>query len=237
MKISELAKKADVPKQTVHYYIRAGLLPKPRKLGSNSAEYDESYVERIKLIKDLQKDFFFPLPTIKKIMWEHRGASKQAQLKLRSEYFRPLEQYLGSGVVGDEAFLEATGLNPKYLPRFKEWGYVSDKVVDGENVYSQDDIIIVKVLIDMDKIGLNRKNNLAPEQLKDISHMFRDIVSKQIAYFVNATKDWKPADREELAIMGHEIMGVLFYHLYRKIATEILDDSLPGDVTGDGPKK
>jgi DNA-binding transcriptional MerR regulator len=229
MKISELAKKADVPKQTVHYYIRAGLLPKPRKLGSNSAEYDESYVERIKLIKDLQKDFFFPLPTIKKIMWEHRGAAKQAQLKLRSEYFRPLEQYLGSGVVGDEAFLEATGLDAKYLPRFKDWGYISDKVVDGENVYSQDDVIIAKVLIDMPKIGLSRKNNFQPEQLNTIAHRFRDIVKTQINYFLTATKDWKPADRNELSLLGHEIMGVLFYHLYRKMANEILEEGLPGE--------
>jgi DNA-binding transcriptional MerR regulator len=230
MKISELAKKADVPKQTVHYYIRAGLLPKPRKLGSNSAEYDESYVERIKLIKDLQKDFFFPLPTIKKIMWEHRGAAKQAQLKLRSEYFRPMEQYLGSGVKGDEAFLEATGLNPKYLPVFKEWGFISEKVVDGQNVYSQDDVIIAKVLIDMPKIGLSRKNNFTTEGLRNIAHKFRDIVEEEIQYFIDATKDWKPADRKELSLLGHEIMGVLFYHLYRKMANEILEERLPGDT-------
>jgi DNA-binding transcriptional MerR regulator len=233
MKISELAKKADIPKQTVHYYIRAGLLPKPRKLGSNSAEYDESYVERIKLIKDLQKDFFFPLPTIKKIMWEHRSAAKQAQLKLRSEYFRPLEQYLGSGVVGDEAFVEATGLNPKYVPRFKNWGYISDKVADDENVYSQDDVIIGKVLVHMHKLGLNRKNNFPPEQLQTIAFKFLEIVKKQMGFFLEATKDWKQSEREELAMLGNEVMGVFFYHLYRKMATELREELLDNQETDD----
>lgn len=229
MKISELAKRADVPKQTVHFYIRAGLLPKPRKLGSNSAEYDESYVERIRLIKDLQNDFFFPLPTIKKIMWEHRGASKQAMLKLRSEYFRPLEQYLGSGVEGDEAFLEATGLNPKWLPRFKQWGYISSKQVNGQSVYSQDDVIIAKVLIDMDELGFNRRNNFSPENLKELVNKFKGIVCDQITHFTQATRDSNPVEREELANMGHEVVGVLFYHLYRKLAREELERQLSED--------
>ena len=115
MKISDLAKLTGVPKQTIHYYIRSGLLPKPQKLSNNSADYDESFVERIRLIKELQNDFFFPLPTIKKILWEHRGASKQAMLKLRMEYFRPLEHYLGTGVVGDAEFQKATGLAERWI--------------------------------------------------------------------------------------------------------------------------
>lgn len=227
MKISELAKRAGVPKQTVHFYIRAGLLPKPRKLGSNSAEYDESYVERIRLIKDLQNDFFFPLPTIKKIMWEHRSATKQAMLKLRSEYFRPMEQYLGTGVVGDEAFLEATGIAAKYLPRFKEWGYISSKVDDdGQNVYSQDDVIIGKVLVNMGELGFNRKNNFDPAELRNIADKFKEIVKEQMGFFNRATKDMKSDEREELAALGNEIMGVLFYHLYRKMAHEEKEQTL-----------
>lgn len=229
MKISELVKRADVRKETIHYYIRAGLLPKPRKLGSNSAEYDESYVERIRLIKDLQNDFFFPLPTIKKIMWEHRGATKQAVLKLRSEYFRPMEQYLGSGVVGDEAFLEATGLSPKLLPRFQEWGFLNPKVVDGRNVYTQDDIIIAKVLINMGELGFSRQNGFTAEALKDIVDKFHVIVHELISYMVDVTRDWKAADREELSVMGHEIFGVFFYHLYRKLANEELENLLQGE--------
>ena len=39
MKISELVKQTQVSKETIHYYIREGLLPRPRKLGKNVAEY------------------------------------------------------------------------------------------------------------------------------------------------------------------------------------------------------
>jgi len=219
MKISDLAKITGVPKQTIHYYIRSGLLPKPQKLSNNSADYDESYVERIRLIKELQNDFFFPLPTIKKILWEHRSASKQAMLKLRMEYFRPLEHYLGAGAVGDEAFRKATGLAARWIPELKKWGLLSSKVENGENVYTQDDIIIGKVMVGMAKIGINRKNNFHPERsLPMLAEMFQEIARNLVEDFWQATVDMKPGERQDLALRGHEIMGVLFYHLYRKYA-------------------
>jgi DNA-binding transcriptional MerR regulator len=225
MKISELARRTDVPKQTIHYYIRSGLLPKPRKLGSNSADYDENYVERIKLIKELQNDFFLPLPTIKKIMWENRSASKMAMLKLRTDYFRPMEHYLGTGIVGDEAFLKATGMASRWLPIFKEYDLISSRQQDGENVYSQDDIIIGKVMVNMAKLGINRANNFKPEvTLPMLADTFRKVAKDLIEDFRRATVDMKPSEREELALRGHEIMGVLFYHLYRKYAHEYLQE-------------
>lgn len=38
MKIGDLAQRTRITKETIHYYIREGLLPKPRKLGRNSAD-------------------------------------------------------------------------------------------------------------------------------------------------------------------------------------------------------
>lgn len=225
MKISELAKQTGLPKQTIHYYIRAGLLPKPKKLSSNSAEYDESYVERIGLIKELQNDFFFPLPTIKKILWEHRGANKQAMLKLRMDYFRPMEHYLGSGAVGDEAFLQATGMAERWIPMLKEWGLLSDRQENGVSVYTQDDIIIGKVMVKMAQMGINRKNNFRPEYtMPKVAATMREVARSMLEDFRQATETFKPKERTELAAGGHEIMGVLFYHLYRKYAQEILRD-------------
>ncbi|ACL04790.1 MerR family transcriptional regulator [Desulfatibacillum aliphaticivorans] len=229
MKISELVKCTGVPKQTIHYYIRAGLLPKPEKTGSNSADYDQSYVERIHLIKELQNDFFFPLPTIKKVLWEHRSASKQALLKLRMEFFRPMEHYLGAGVKGDEAFLEATGLAARWLPKLKEWNLIGSLTENGESVYSQDDVSIGKVMVAMAKSGINRKSSFHPEiTMSAIGKQFTDIVKILIDDFHQATEDAKNQEKQELALRGHEVMGVLFYHLYRKYARQFIEE-------GDGP--
>ena len=54
MKIGELVKRTGVPKETIHYYIREGLLRKPRKSASNTADYTRAHVEQIRLIKELR---------------------------------------------------------------------------------------------------------------------------------------------------------------------------------------
>ena len=79
MKISQLVKRTGVPKETIHFYIREGLLRKPRKSGVNSAEYNERYVDQIQLIKDLRDNYYLPIPEIKKIVKDFRKQSPSDQ--------------------------------------------------------------------------------------------------------------------------------------------------------------
>ena len=60
MKISELSRRTNVPKETIHYYVREGFIPRPRKKGKNVSDYDDTFVERILLIKEIQDHFFLP---------------------------------------------------------------------------------------------------------------------------------------------------------------------------------
>lgn len=53
MRISELAKEAGVPLSAVKYYQREGLIPEGEKLGPNQTSYDESHVQRVRLIRAL----------------------------------------------------------------------------------------------------------------------------------------------------------------------------------------
>ena len=54
-KISELVSKTDVPKSTILYYIREGLLPEAKKLKSNVHRYSDEHIELIKYIKYMKE--------------------------------------------------------------------------------------------------------------------------------------------------------------------------------------
>ena len=121
MKISELVQRTRVSKETVHYYIREGLLPKPRKRGKNIADYEDSHVEAIRLIKELQDRYFLPLAVIKNILKRQRKSSEgKSLLSLRREYFRPVDQLLPNEIDGEEAFRKATGLGRNWLAKMEE---------------------------------------------------------------------------------------------------------------------
>ena len=67
-KVSELAKEAGVTKRTIHYYISKGLLMPPMGNGVNSV-YNDSHLERLNLIKQLQSEYM-PLNKIRDYIFE-----------------------------------------------------------------------------------------------------------------------------------------------------------------------
>jgi DNA-binding transcriptional MerR regulator len=55
-KISELVAKTQVPKSTILYYIREGLLPEAKKIKSNVHRYNDEHVELIQYIKYMKEE-------------------------------------------------------------------------------------------------------------------------------------------------------------------------------------
>ncbi|MBJ6613370.1 MerR family transcriptional regulator [Streptomyces griseoincarnatus] len=53
MRISELSRRSGVSNATIKYYLREGLLPPGRATAATQAEYDESHLRRLRLIRAL----------------------------------------------------------------------------------------------------------------------------------------------------------------------------------------
>jgi DNA-binding transcriptional MerR regulator len=68
LKISELADASGVSAGTIKHYLREGLLPEPVKTSRNMSYYPPEFVERIRLIKQLQEERFMPLRVIKSML-------------------------------------------------------------------------------------------------------------------------------------------------------------------------
>src|SRR4051794_40654719 len=68
LKISELADRSDVSVGTIKHYLREGLLPEPVKTSRNMAYYPREFVDRIRLIKQLQEERFMPLRVIRRML-------------------------------------------------------------------------------------------------------------------------------------------------------------------------
>ena len=70
LRMGELAEASGVPAPTIKHYLREGLLPEPVKTSRNMAYYPPEFVDRIKLIKQLQEERFMPLRAIKSVLDE-----------------------------------------------------------------------------------------------------------------------------------------------------------------------
>jgi DNA-binding transcriptional MerR regulator len=68
LKMSELAAASGVSAGTIKHYLREGLLPDPVKTSRNMAYYPPAFVDRIRLIKQLQEERFMPLKAIRRVL-------------------------------------------------------------------------------------------------------------------------------------------------------------------------
>lgn len=82
-KVSELGQKAGVTKRTIHYYISKGLLMPPSGSGVGST-YDDSHLERILLIKELQAKYM-PLNKIREYILEGGATTESPKLSTKQE--------------------------------------------------------------------------------------------------------------------------------------------------------
>lgn len=75
LRMAELSRKAGVSRETIHFYLREGLLDAPHKTSRNMAWYDDRHLQRILLIKRLQQEKFLPLGVIKSLIRDGKALS------------------------------------------------------------------------------------------------------------------------------------------------------------------
>ncbi|MCP4752684.1 MAG: MerR family transcriptional regulator [Proteobacteria bacterium] len=227
MKISELVRRTQVSKETIHYYLREGLLRKPRKTKKNVSEYTENHVEQIRLIKGLQDNYYLPLAVVKKILKQKKGIStaKQESMKVLSEHFRPIDRLIGAeDVKGTEAYLEATGLGKPWLEQFTVWGIITPFERNGDLFYSSNNVLIGKLLTDMDQLGFGPKDGYDPSALKRIFEFFSEFVKNGARTIMEKNlKSDAPGDTVPNGIKYAEVMGFFIYYLWHKLITEEFD--------------
>ena len=82
MTISDLTKRAKIPASTIKFYLRERLLPKPIKTGATRAYYTQKHLDRLKLIKKIQKEGKIKLSKIQEItaMIDAEGRSGQRDI-------------------------------------------------------------------------------------------------------------------------------------------------------------
>jgi AcrR family transcriptional regulator len=68
--IADLVSLTDVPPATIHYYLRQGLLPQPKRVAANRFTYDERHVHALRLVRMLREQRGLSLPLIRRIMPE-----------------------------------------------------------------------------------------------------------------------------------------------------------------------
>ena len=106
LRMRELAAASGVSAGTIKHYLREGLLPEPVRTSRNSAFYPPEFVDRIRLIKQLQEERFMPLRVIKNVL-EDDPERARALVELE-------DRILEGRLAGEEARVPAREVGERY---------------------------------------------------------------------------------------------------------------------------
>jgi len=150
-KISEVVAKTGVPKSTILYYIKEGMLPEARKLKSNVHRYSDEHVERLKCIRYMQEEVGSSNEQIKTALGDanHSLSSSLSMLK-------PLLNALGHIPTGTKhykksQFINAFELDAKLVDRLLKKGIL---IPTDEDDFTQKDAAIVKLITMYERFGI-----------------------------------------------------------------------------------
>jgi len=68
MRMGELSERTGVPVATLKYYLREGLLHPGRALSKTQADYDDSHLERVRLVRALSEVGGLPLSAVRRVL-------------------------------------------------------------------------------------------------------------------------------------------------------------------------
>lgn len=190
LRISELAKRADVSIPTIKHYLKEGLLPRPIKTGRTMSYYDESCVDRVRLIKRLQNERFLPLYVIKQVL--ESGNDLDQELILREGILGISRLAMPTRVVSPEDIEKATGYDVSHLKRAERTGVILPHSSEEGTTYDTVDQEILSLIKQRDCIGIPFEYSL--EMMSIYRKYMKKIVEEEAALFVRNLFSLKSAE-------------------------------------------
>jgi DNA-binding transcriptional MerR regulator len=212
LKMRELAARSGVTAATIKHYLREGLLPEPVKTSRNMAYYPADFVDRIKLIKQLQEERFMPLRVIKGMLDEDPDRAK-ALVELE-------DRILERALAGEERRSSAAEVRKAYdmpsevLDRLEELGILSPN----SRGYSPSDVKIVEAISRFRAGGYDEQLGFTVYDTLRYKSALEALVSEEVAVLMERlVGEMETDDAVELIEAGSEPLQELIAALHAKL--------------------
>jgi DNA-binding transcriptional MerR regulator len=212
LKMRQLAEASGVSSGTIKHYLREGLLPEPVKTSRNMAYYPPEFVERIRLIKQLQEERFMPLKLIKSML-EKEPDRARALVELE-------DRILERAVVGEQARTSAAELRRRYhvpqdvLDRLAELGVLTPN----SRGYEPRDVEIVEAISRFRAGGYDERIGFTVYDTLRYKGALEELVKEEVQVLLDRLAGEVETDRAvELIEAGAEPLRDLIAALHQKL--------------------
>jgi len=186
--MQDLERATGVGRETIRFYIREGLLPEPDRPSRNVAWYDESFVERIALIKELQQKRFLPLQIIKSIVVGNEAEPPRDEVKTLLEIDGKLFPAVGGSAMPSErlsAVARRTGLRASEIRQLAETELIEIVTRDGDQWLDEIAIRLVEVWAKVRQAGFVDELGFVPGNTRLYVDFVRWLAREELRLFTH----------------------------------------------------
>lgn len=235
LKMKDLERATGVGREAIRFYIHSGLLPQPQRHGRNVAFYDPSFIERIRLIKELQQKRFLPLRVIKAIV-EGDTALAPAEVQTLTALDRHLLRAAGIDrnrpPVRLTEVAARTGVPPRDIRRLAAVEAITLTTRHGTQWLDDASVRIVELLAKLQSAGLTETFGFGPDKLRLYVDMVRWLAHEELRVFTRAVTG--KADPERVRVMAEAAIEILNEVIGVLRTTVLLRSLAEGDIPARG---
>jgi DNA-binding transcriptional MerR regulator len=211
LKMKELAEASGVSAGTIKHYLREGLLPEPVKTSRNMAYYPAEFVDRIRLIKQLQEERFMPLKVIKSMLDDD---PERARALVVLE-----DRILERALAGEQSRVSAAELRRRYevpqevLDRLAEL----EVLTPNSRGYGPRDVEIVEAISRFRAGGYDERIGFTVYDTLRYKRALEELVKEEVQVLLDRLAGEMDPDRAvELIAAGSEPLNELIAALHQK---------------------
>ena len=229
--ISEVAERSGVPIATIKFYIREGLLPRPRTAGRTVGRYDAAFMVRLEVIRELRNRWRLSLREIAELLTEAGPMATLNELELRLAARERLDEAIdptnAEPPISEQRLQERSGLPSSDIHDMTRYGLMTPIKVDGATVYAERDARIAEVVGALRSSGYNDHLGFAIGDLQRYVEALRVLVVREVEQFDSPALRGLGRD-EMLRLIGQGVaqVDVLLGLLHKKLLLAAVHDRL-----------
>jgi DNA-binding transcriptional MerR regulator len=234
LRMRDLVRESGLPRETIHFYMQQGLLPRPVKTGRNTALYSPSHLERLRRIRELQERQFLPLKAIRAILDE-----------TAEEEFTPEQEDLVRRVRATlEGWAEAqqrpTVPVADFVPRRVTRAELRELLRAGlvqvhgpvvSGAVTEDDAVILECWAQFKEVGLGPERGVSPTEFELYDRAMEQLVAREARMAMRAYHGARVEEISPVIELAAPVIGRLLSAMHRKRLRQFLAEAGSGRPT------
>lgn len=200
-RMAELVRRSGVTRETIHYYLREGLLPRPEKTARNTALYNEEHVRRLSLIRSLREQHLLPLKAIKGLLADQSRLSftpdqlAALQRLRRQKLDASLDRTPERNRQATLALARELDLSPTELHELREQNLLS---ADDDEAPDNDEAETLRLWALVRNAGINATRGFSPRDMAYVNRAAEVLFDREVALFQERLHNLSPSEIDAL---------------------------------------